>query len=113
MEKYFDQIFFEGKGSSEARYTLWGYGWVNDVAVKASAGLFPRSHRALKGWKNASPDGVGEAIPWEACQLLASKMSSSRFRQQHGNDAAHAARLAVVQFDTYEREQEVVAAGMP
>eukprot|EP00972_Heterocapsa_arctica_P039856 5871068-Heterocapsa_arctica.AAC.1 len=54
FEIYFDHIFFAGRNISDARYTLWGWGYVNDVLVTAPA--FPKARCALRGLGKASPD---------------------------------------------------------
>jgi hypothetical protein len=107
LERFLDTFFFDGQESFTARYTVWGVGFMRDWDMGRL--LFPRAHRALKGWKSAALEGSKEPAAWEAVVVGADALASDAGQAALTTCVAlSAARAALVQFDTYARPNEIL-----
>ena len=107
LEKYLDQVFFDGVEAYTARCTVWGFGFVRDLDMCRAD--FPKAHRALKGWRAAAPEGTKEPAAWESIVVGADALASAAGVEALGRRVAlGAARAALVQFDTYARPNEIL-----
>ena len=99
---YLDDLFFHGKQIWEARYAVYGTIWLKQL-VRHCPHTLPRAREALLGWGKASPEVVGDPLPWEAALLIAQHMADS------GTPTGLAgARAVLVGFDGYLRPAETL-----
>ena len=106
MDEYFEHLYFKGASVSEARYTLWGWSYINDVTVAFP--LFLKAHRALRGWVKASPEFMRDPMPWEVAMLAALFLATVGL-QALGPWSLTAARALLLHFDIYCRPGELLA----
>jgi hypothetical protein len=98
-------LFFAGSGVSAARYAVWGFAWVHNLAVSKRS--FPLVTASFKGWKAAAPERVRDPMPYDALMLIMVELMSCTVGVWKRRCVA-AARLLPLQWDGYMRPSEVL-----
>jgi hypothetical protein len=105
LSDYMNVLFFAGSGVSAARYAVWGFAWVHNLAV--SKRTFPLVTASFKGWKAAAPERVRDPMPYDALMLIIAALMACTVHGWKGRSVA-AARLLPLQWDEYMRPSEVL-----
>ena len=106
MEAFVNALFFQGQSAGVARYAIWGTAFVRGLLVTADS--WPRTLRALRGFRLAAPEAEKAPIPWEAVVAMAAALATGRTSVPKV-PAEQTARAMLLQFDTYLRPSELLA----
>ncbi|CAK0811644.1 unnamed protein product [Prorocentrum cordatum] len=105
LERYLDKLFFDGEPASRANNVVHALMYHIDE-VWAKTPHFPRTRRALRGFRKASQTRSRDGCPWEAALALAHWMG-----RQRTPFMADSAALTLVLFDGYLRASEGLGLG--
>ncbi|CAK0822447.1 unnamed protein product, partial [Prorocentrum cordatum] len=105
LERYLDKLFFDGEPASRANNVVHALMCHIDE-VWAKTPHFPRTRRALRGFRKASQTRSRDGCPWEAALALAHWMG-----RQRTPFMANSAALTLVLFDGYLRASEGLGLG--
>ncbi|CAK0838390.1 unnamed protein product [Prorocentrum cordatum] len=105
LERYLDKLFFDGEPASRANNVVHALMYHIDE-VWAKTPHFPRTRRALRGFRKASQTWSRDGCPWEAALALAHWMG-----RQRTPFMANSAALTLVLFDGYLRASEGLGLG--
>ncbi|CAK0829145.1 unnamed protein product, partial [Prorocentrum cordatum] len=105
LERYLDKLFFDGEPASRANNVVHALMYHIDE-VWAKTPHFPRTRRALRGFRKASQTRSRDGCPWEAALALAHWMG-----RQRTPFMVNSAALTLVLFDGYLRASEGLGLG--
>ncbi|CAK0801704.1 unnamed protein product, partial [Prorocentrum cordatum] len=105
LERYLDKLFFDGEPASRTNNVVHALMYHIDE-VWAKTPHFPRTRRALRGFRKASQTRSRDGCPWEAALALAHWMG-----RQRTPFMANSAALTLVLFDGYLRASEGLGLG--
>ena len=103
VEQFLEMLYAHGEGAATARYVLFGVIFI--LGYPRSEATFPRSRRALQGFKRLSPEGMRDPPPAAALWLLAEVLASTA----NSEDALLTAVLLLLAYDCYLRPSEGLA----